>query len=115
MLTVDDIRLSIEKLTTSGLAVTNQGEDLAGKHATADGRIETAHAGWQGQSASAMATRWATWQESTNTLLTRLSDHAQGLHNGAQGFSEFEAAREREMRELSARGDAAAERAAKRL
>jgi uncharacterized protein YukE len=99
---MDDIRLNIEKLTTSGLAVTNHGEDVAAKHAAADGKIETASGGWQGQSAAAMAIRWAAWQKTTSTLLTRMSDHAQGLHNGAQGFSDFEAQREQEMRNLAA-------------
>ena len=104
---MDDIRLNIDKLTTSGLAVTNHGEDVAAKHAAADGKIETASVGWQGRSAAAMATRWAAWQETTSTLLTRMSGHAQGLHNGAQGFSEFEAQREQEMRNLAAQGEAA--------
>ena len=108
MFAMDDIRLNIEKLTTSGLAVTNHGEDVADKHAAADGKIETASAGWQGQSADAMATRWAAWQETTSTLLARMSDHAQGLHNGARGFSDFEAQRAPEMRDLAAQGEAAA-------
>ena len=30
------------------------------------------------------------WLATTATLLTRLSDHAQGLHTSAQGFAEME-------------------------
>ena len=95
---MDDIRLNIEKLTTSGLAVTNHGEDVAAKHVTADGKIETAQGGWQGQSAAAMATRWAAWQETTGTLLTRMSGHAQGCTTARRAFPSSKPRREQEMR-----------------
>lgn len=108
---MEDIRLNIEKLTMSGLSVTNHGEDVAVKHAEADTSIESAQFGWRGLSQAAMTARFEAWQATTSTLLTHMSDHAQGLHRGARCFSEFEAQQQREMQELAARGDAAAKRA----
>lgn len=112
---MEDIRLNIEALSASGVSVTNHGEDVASEHAQADTRIETAQVGWRGLSQAAIAARFETWQATTATLLTHMSDHAQGLHRGARCFSEFEAQRQREMQELAARGDAAAKRADQRL
>ncbi|MBI3215044.1 MAG: WXG100 family type VII secretion target [Mycobacterium sp.] len=106
------LRVNIDDLSASGVAVTNHGEDLANTHAGADGRIEAAHAGWQGESATAMAARSAAWLETTKTLLTRMADHAQGLHTGAHAFAEMEAKNSEQMRKVAAHGDAAA-RAAK--
>jgi uncharacterized protein YukE len=83
--------VNIEDLTAVGIAVTNHGEDLAAKHAAADSSIEAAQTGWQGASASALATKSAACLQTTSTLLIRMSDHAQGLHTSAHGFSEHEA------------------------
>ena len=80
------LRVSIEDLAASGVAVTGHGEDLAVAHAAADGRIDAALPGWQGQSAAALAAKAATWTHDSRTLLARLSDHAQGLHTSAAEF-----------------------------
>jgi WXG100 family type VII secretion target len=98
------LRVNIEDLVTSGTAVTGHGEDVAMKHSAADGRIESAQSGWQGQSATAMAAKSAAWMETTSVLLTRMSDHAQGLHASARGFSDMEA---RNSQALEAPGQAA--------
>ncbi|MGB3485287.1 MAG: WXG100 family type VII secretion target [Mycobacterium sp.] len=84
------LKVSIEDLVASGVAVTGHGENVAAKHCTADSRIESAQGGWQGQSAASMALRMAAWSITTTTLLTRLSDHAQGLHTCAQEFCSME-------------------------
>lgn len=86
------LRANIEDLVTSGVAVTGHGEDVAVEHAAADGRIETAQRGWQGLSALAMSARAEVWQATTSVLLTRMSDHAQGLHATALEFFEMESA-----------------------
>jgi uncharacterized protein YukE len=109
------LRVSIEDLVASGLAVTDHGENVATAHAAADGRIETARAGWQGLSAAALATKSVAWTQTTSALLTRMSDHAQGLHGGAQTYSQGEGNSSEAMRAVAADGDAAAARSARRL
>lgn len=109
------LRVNVEHLAVSGVAVTNHGETVAAEHAAADGRIASAHAGWRGLSAVALVVKSATWTETTAALLSRLSDHAQGLHNGAVVYSEGEAHSTRTMEQVAAQGDAAAAKAAKRL
>ncbi|GAY13291.1 WXG100 family type VII secretion target [Mycobacterium sp. shizuoka-1] len=84
------LKVNIEDLAASGVAVTGHGEDVAVKHAAADGRVDAAQAGWQGASAAAMATLCGQWSATTTALVTRLSDHAQALHASAQGFAEME-------------------------
>lgn len=84
------LRVNVEDLAASGAAVTGHGEDVAVKHAAAASRIDAAQAGWQGASALAMTALSEQWLATTATLVTRLSDHAQGLHASAQGFTEME-------------------------
>lgn len=84
------LKVNIEDLVASGMTVTGHGEDVAMKHCTADTRIETAQGGWQGRSAASMTTRLTAWSQTTTTLVTRLADHAQGLHTCAQSFCEME-------------------------
>jgi uncharacterized protein YukE len=84
------LEVNIEDLVASGVKVTSHGEDVAMKHCTADARIETAHAGWQGHSAASLTLRMAAWSSTTTSLLTRLSEHAQGLHTCAQEFCAME-------------------------
>ena len=84
------LRVNIESLAASGRTVAGHGEDVASKHAAAASRIDAAQVGWQGASALAMTARSEQWLASTSALLTRLSDHAQGLHTSALGFGEME-------------------------
>lgn len=71
----------------SGVTVTSHGDDVAMKHCTTDIRIETAYGDWQGRSAASLTLRTAACSTTTTALLTRLSDHARGLHTCAQQFS----------------------------
>lgn len=84
------LRVNIESLAVSGTAVVGHGEDVAMKHAAAASRIDAAQAGWQGASALAMTALSQQWMASTSSVLTRLSDHAQGLQASAVGFAEME-------------------------
>jgi WXG100 family type VII secretion target len=84
------LRVNVEHLAASGVAVTGHGEDVASKHAAATNRIEDAQAGWQGASAVAVTALSEKWVLRTSALVTRLSDHAQGLHANALGFAEME-------------------------
>jgi len=80
------LRLGIEDLVASGVAVTGYGEDLALRHVTADGRIHAAHPGWQGQSAAALAAKADMWRQDSRVLMDRLSAHAEVLHDSANRF-----------------------------
>jgi hypothetical protein len=96
-----------EDLVASGMSVTRHGEDLAAEHATADGRIESAQAGWQGTSSSALATKSAAWLKTTGDLLAQMADHAQSLHAGAHTYVHGEQDSSAQMRDVAAQGDAA--------
>lgn len=98
------LRVKVEDLAASGAAVSGHGEDVAVKHAAAAGRIDAALAGWNGASALAMSALSEQWLTTTSALLTRLSDHAQGLHASAEGFAEME---RRHSEALAAPGQAA--------
>ena len=84
------LRVNVEDLAASVVAVAGHGEDVAMEHAAAASRIGAAQAGWQGASALAMTALAERWVATTGALLTRLSDHAQGLHTSAQGFAAME-------------------------
>jgi uncharacterized protein YukE len=84
------LRVNIEDLVASGVAVTNHGEEVAARHAAADSRVEAAQFGWQGLSSAALSACAESWRTTTSTLLTRMSDHAQGLHGSAHAFAEME-------------------------
>lgn len=84
------LNVNIDDLVASGVAVTGHGEEVATKHCAADSRMERARGGWQGQSAASMSLRMTAWSATTTALLTRLSDHAQGLHTCAQQFWSME-------------------------
>ncbi|EHB58734.1 hypothetical protein MycrhDRAFT_1170 [Mycolicibacterium rhodesiae JS60] len=99
------LRVNVEGLTASGVAVTGHGEDVAVKHAAAASRIDAAQAGWQGASALAITALSEQWLATTATLVTRLSDHAQGLHASAQGFTEMEQRNSQALQEISAIAD----------
>jgi uncharacterized protein YukE len=104
------LKVNIEDLVASGVAVTGHGEDVAMKHSTADTRIETAHAGWQGRSAASLTLRMAAWSTTTTTLLTQLSDHAQGLHTCAHEFCAMEQRHAQVLEEPGRQADSIATR-----
>ncbi len=108
------LRANVADLAASGTAVTGHGETLATAHAATDGRIASAAAGWQGASAAALAAKAAAWTTTSSAMLTRLSDHAQGLHTGAAGYAEGEQRNSTVMQRVAAQGDAAAVSAVRR-
>jgi uncharacterized protein YukE len=80
------LRVVIEDLVASAIAVTGHGEDLAAAHSAADGRVVDAQSGWQGRSAEALGALSVRWAEDGRALVARLSDHAQGLLAGSLQF-----------------------------
>lgn len=101
------LKVDIEDLIASGVAVGGHGEDLAMKHAGAASQVDAALPGWNGASALAMTALSEQWNVATSALLTRLSEHAQGLHSSAQRFAEMEE-RNRQALESPARAANAA-------
>jgi uncharacterized protein YukE len=104
------LKVNIEDLVASGLTVISHGEDVGMKHCAADARIETAQSGWQGRSAASLKLRLAAWSTTTTALLTRLSDHAQGLHACAQEFSDMDERNAGKLEELGRQSDSIANR-----
>ena len=84
------LQVDIGEVAASATAVIGHGEDVATAHAAAASRIDAALAGWHGASALAMSALSEHWLMTTGALLSRLSDHAQGLHASAEGFAEME-------------------------
>jgi uncharacterized protein YukE len=84
------LRVNQADMVESAIQVSAHGEDLALNHQTTDGQIASAQGGWAGSSALAMAERSARWAQTSTVLLTRVSDHSQGLHASAQAFAATE-------------------------
>ncbi|WP_431240432.1 WXG100 family type VII secretion target [Mycolicibacterium aichiense] len=82
--------MNIDDVVSSAVAVTGEGEDLAAAHQGSDARMAAASTGWRGASAAALSAKMDTWATTSTVLLGRMSDHAQGLHGAAQGFSSNE-------------------------
>ena len=80
------LRVNIEDLAASAVAVTGLAEDVASRHSAADDRIDAAQSGWQGQSAATLADRAQQWLQDGRDGVARLSDHAQALHTSASEF-----------------------------
>lgn len=100
------LRVNIEDMVGSAVYVSGQGEDLAMGHLASDNKMESAQAGWQGISAAALSAKLASWHPKSQALLTRVADHAQGLHTAAQTFQETEVERARVLRRVGAAADA---------
>lgn len=82
-----NFHVNLSALVGSAVHVSGQGEDLAAAHVDTDATMAAAHAGWQGASAAALAEKLTAWGDQSRTLLTRISDHSQGMHSSAQEFA----------------------------
>ena len=96
------LRVNLADMVESALHVSGQGEDLAAAHLESANSIESAQSGWQGTSAAAMSSKMAAWSQASSQILTRVSDHAQGLHTAAQGFAGNEEESSQKLAELGA-------------
>ncbi len=76
-------QISPEQWMCSAAQVTAHGEGLAAGHLTSDYRLQAAQVGWQGASATALNAKKGDWWEASRALLTRIGDHARGLHEAA--------------------------------
>lgn len=84
------LRVDLEQLVAAAVRVAGHGDDLAARHLAADNRLESAAGGWAGRSAHALANRAEAWRTQSNQLVTRVGEHATGLHDSALGFSAME-------------------------
>ncbi len=80
------LRVVIEDLAASAIAVTGHGEDLAAAHAAADGLLADAQSGWQGRSAVALAALASRWVDEGRSLVVRMGEHAERLNGCARQF-----------------------------
>ncbi len=80
-------KVNLEDLIGSANEMIGHGEHLAASHVSADGRIAGAEPGWAGKSAAAMSNRAAIWSSRSAALVTRIGDHATGMHTSATCFA----------------------------
>lgn len=91
------VEIRLEDAICSADRTRGQCDDLAFVHMLADSRIESAQTRWVDSSAAAIAAKLDAWRRTTDVLLTRLADHAQGLHNIADLVAATEVARAQEF------------------
>lgn len=89
----------------SAAHVAGRGEDLAVGHMSSDHRIQAAQSGWQGESALALGATMDGWLETSRALLSRIGDHARGLHQAAAAHAAAEEERARALAHVGACGD----------
>jgi uncharacterized protein YukE len=104
------LRVSLEDMVGSAVHVTGQGEDLATAHVIADSKMDVAQPGWQGASAASLAAKLTDWQVTSKALLSRVADHAQGLHSAALAISSFEQAGAQALEQVGVAADGVTER-----
>lgn len=86
----DVVRISPEQLRLAGDEVTVTGESLLALHHTCLTDAESAHCGWVGTSAGALAGLLDRWTAASRSHGTRISEQAIGLHSGATEFADME-------------------------
>jgi uncharacterized protein YukE len=87
----------LEHLVTAAAHVAGHGEDLAMSHLSTDNRIAAAQAGWAGQSAEALVHCASRWAVNSTALVTRLGEHADGLHTAGLAFAAMETGNQQKL------------------
>lgn len=80
------LRVVVEDLLASGVAVTGSGEDLAAAWAASEAGLHAARPGWQGRSGMAVAALGERWAEHSRAAVVGLGDLAEGLFAAARAF-----------------------------
>lgn len=93
-------QISPQQWMCSAAQVTAHGEGLAAGHLSSDYRLQAAQVGWQGTSATALNSKMGDWWEASRALLTRIGDHARGLHEAAVYHAAAEEARARALAQI---------------
>ncbi|BBX97431.1 WXG100 family type VII secretion target [Mycobacterium lacus] len=94
------LQISPQQWLSSSAHVTAHGEDLAAAHLSCDYRIQAAQSGWQGASAAALSAKMDDWLEASRALLTRIGDHARGLHEAGVQHAAAEQERARALAQV---------------
>ena len=77
----------IDQLVAAAIRISDHGEDLAAEHLRADNQLESAASGWTGRSAAALNNRADLWRRQSRELVSRVGEHATGLHSTAISFA----------------------------
>ena len=78
------VRVIPEDLHMSAATVDAHADDVQVRHATANGRIESAQKGLPATTAAALSTAVTKWHADTAALFGRMVDHSVGLRAGWQ-------------------------------
>lgn len=83
-------RLSVDPhaMNQAAATVIGHGDELATGHAAASARISSAHLGWVGRSADALANRATAWDSRAEALQARIENHANDIRASAAAFAE---------------------------
>ena len=82
----EPVHVVAEDLQMSAGTLDVRADDLWTRHATADGRIESAQRGVPAGSVAALMSAVAKWQNDSCALFGRLVDHGDGLRAGAAAY-----------------------------
>ena len=82
----EPVHVVAEDLQISAATLDVHADDLWTRHATADGRIESAQRGVPAGSVVALMSAVAKWQGDSSALFGRLVDHGDGLRAGAAAY-----------------------------
>ena len=86
----EPVRVIPEDLCLSAATVDVHADNVQLRHATSDGRIESAQRGLPAGSAAALRSAVAKWQGDTDALFGRMVDHSTGLRAGASGYRQVD-------------------------
>ena len=84
----ESVRVIPEDLRLSAAMVDVHADNVQLRHATSDGRIESAQRGLPAGSAAVLSSAVAKWQGDTAMLFGRMVDHSTGLRAGASGYQQ---------------------------
>jgi len=82
----EPVHVVAEDLQMSAATLDVHADELWTRHATADGRIESAQRGVPAASVAALMSAVAKWQGDSSALFGRLVDHGDGLRAGAAAY-----------------------------
>lgn len=84
------VRVIPEDLHMSAATVDAHADDVQVRHATANGRIESAQKGLPATTAAALGTAVTKWHADTAAMFGRMVDHSVGLRAGAAGYQQVD-------------------------
>jgi len=86
-----NVRVVPEDLCVSAAIVDAHADAVRVRHATTDGRIESAQRGVPADSVTALSATVAKWQAEETALFARMVDHSSSLRAGATAYASSDA------------------------